>query len=141
MGSQKRYPLYILGYIRIRILKKISLYFHGSDLVWHFSGVHDFNSCPNLANAILYFLKFIFTVDLTWDWSTHFFFSWMFYKCQCELKFGFSEKHTKFEKKILVMVWTFTYLSKCTKLKEDCANFCVLLRKSELYLCLVEIIS
>ena len=48
-----------------------------------------------------------------------------------ELKFGLSEKHTKFEK-IFLMVWTFT-ISKCTKHGEDCANFCVLLRKSELY--------
>ena len=47
------------------------------------------------------------------------------------IKFRLSEKHTKFEK-ILLMVWTFT-LSKCTKHEEDCADFCVLLRKSELY--------
>ena len=30
--------------------------------------------------------------------------------------------------------WFGCLLSKCTKLKGDCANFCVLLRKSELYL-------
>ena len=39
------------------------------------------------------------------------------------LKFGLSEKHTKFEK-IFLMVLTFT--------KEDYFKFCVLLRKSEL---------
>ena len=49
-------------------------------------------------------------------------------------KFRLSEKHTKFEK-IFLMVWTLI-LSKCTKHEEDCANFCVLLRKSELELCI-----
>ena len=42
------------------------------------------------------------------------------------IKFGLSEKQTKFEKKIGRL------LSKCTKHKEDCANFCLLLRKFEL---------
>ena len=41
------------------------------------------------------------------------------------LKFGLSEKHTK---------CFGCLLSKCPKHEEDCANFCVLLRKYELYI-------
>ena len=44
--------------------------------------------------------------------------------------FELSEKHTKFEKKS--SSWFGHLLSKCTKNEEDCATFCVLLRKSEL---------
>ena len=40
------------------------------------------------------------------------------------LKFGLSEKHTKFEN-IFLMHWTFTI----PKFKEDCANFSVLLNR------------
>ena len=46
------------------------------------------------------------------------------------LKFGLYEKHTKCEKKIS---WFGRLLRDCTKHEEDCAKFCVLLRKSELY--------
>ena len=42
-------------------------------------------------------------------------------------KFGLSEKHTKLEKIFLMVL-----LSKGTKHEEDCANFCLLFRKSEL---------
>ena len=42
-----------------------------------------------------------------------------------DIKFGLSEKHTKFEK-IFLMLWTFT------KHEEDFANFRVLLRKTEI---------
>ena len=47
------------------------------------------------------------------------------------LKLGLSEKHTKFEKKSFLCFGRL--LSKCPKHEEDWANFCVLLRKSELY--------
>ena len=47
------------------------------------------------------------------------------------LKFGLSEKRTKFEKKS--SSYFGCLLSKCSKHEEDCANFCVLLRKFELY--------
>ena len=50
---------------------------------------------------------------------------------ELEIKFRLSEKHTKFEKKS--SSWFWRLLSKCTKHKEDCANFCVLLRNSELF--------
>ena len=46
------------------------------------------------------------------------------------IKFGLSEKHTKFEKK---SSWFGRLQSKCTKHEEGCAIFCVLLRKSKLY--------
>ena len=49
---------------------------------------------------------------------------WSTFKFGFLLKFGLSEKHTKFEK-IFLMIWT----SKCPKHEEDCANFWVLLRK------------
>ena len=48
------------------------------------------------------------------------------------LKFGISEKHTKFEKKNLSH--GFDVLSKCQNHEEDFFKLCVLLRKSELYL-------
>ena len=51
------------------------------------------------------------------------------------VKFGLSEKHTKFEKKSSSCFGRL--LSKCPKHEEDCANFGVLLRKSELYIPLV----
>ena len=51
--------------------------------------------------------------------------------CLFYLKFGLSEKHTKFEKN-LPHAFDIYKLSKCQKHEEDCANLCVLLRKSEL---------
>ena len=47
------------------------------------------------------------------------------------LKFGISEKHTKFEKNLS---HGFDVLSKCQNHEEDFFKLCVLLRKSELYL-------
>ena len=41
-------------------------------------------------------------------------------------KFQISEKHTKIKK-------NHYYINKCPKHEEDYANFCMLLRKSELY--------
>ena len=45
----------------------------------------------------------------------------------CLVKLGLSEKHTKFEKIILMLK------CKWQKHKEDCSNFCVPLKKSGLY--------
>ena len=53
-----------------------------------------------------------------------------------ELKYGVSEKHTKFEK-IVLMVLTnqlIYFISKCQNHEEDFFILCVLLKKSELYL-------
>ena len=47
------------------------------------------------------------------------------------IKLGLSEKDTKFEKN-LPHGFDVYCLSKCTKHEEDCANFCLLLKKSEL---------
>ena len=47
------------------------------------------------------------------------------------LKFSFSEKATKFAQSSL---WFWRLLSKCQNHKDDCTNFCGLLRKAELYL-------
>ena len=51
------------------------------------------------------------------------------------VKFGLSEKHTKFEKIFLVVLTNqLIYLSsKCHNHEEDCFKLCVLLKKSELY--------
>ena len=46
------------------------------------------------------------------------------------LKFSFSEKATKFAQSSL---WFWRLLSKCQNHKDDCTNFCGLLRKAELY--------
>ena len=51
--------------------------------------------------------------------------------CFLAVKFGLSEKHKKFEKNLPHGLDVY-YVSKCTKHKKDCANFCALLRKSEL---------
>ena len=49
---------------------------------------------------------------------------WQTWICQIHVKFSFSEKATNF--------WRL--LSKCQNHKTDCANFCGLLRKAELYI-------
>ena len=66
-----------------------------------------------------------------WQMTTIKFKSQMIFGQKClvcsSLNFGLSEKHTKFEKNL-----HHGLLSKYTKHEDDCANLCVLLRKSEL---------
>ena len=47
------------------------------------------------------------------------------------IKFGLSEKHTRFEKKSSLCFGRL--LSKCAKHEKDFFKYCVFLRKSELY--------
>ena len=85
----------------------------------------NWNFLPKFAKEIGIWIWFFSKISHSWCGSHIKFFQ------ICKLKFGLSEKHTKFKKKSFS--WFGRLLSKCAKHEEDCEKFCVPLRKSELY--------